>query len=83
MNSMISLGARALLASPAAGPGAVPQFWTPAVRFAVGLEVVWWTSALAFLVWLTRPSPPDKSQPPKPKRGAREDGADGAPPLAA
>src|SRR5438093_9811110 len=83
MNPMISLGAHALLAAPAAGLIAVPHFWTPTIRFAVGLEIVWWTSALAFLVWLTRPSATEKSRPPKPERGAREGGADGAPRLAA
>jgi hypothetical protein len=83
MNPMISLGAPAVFGAPAVGLIAVPQFWTPAVRLAVGLEIIWWTGALAFLVWLTRPPAADKSQPPKPKRGAKDDTADGASPLAA
>jgi hypothetical protein len=74
MNQMIPLGSPAVFEAPAVGLIAVPQFWTPAVRFAVGLEIVWWTGALAFLVWLTRPSATDKSNPPKPKREAREEG---------
>jgi hypothetical protein len=83
MNLMISLGVLAVLGAPAANVIPVAHLWTPVVRLALGLEVLWWTGALAFLVWLTRPSAPDKSQPPKPKRGAKEDGADGARRLAA
>jgi hypothetical protein len=83
MNLMISLGVPTVLGAPAANVIAVPHLWTPAVRFALGLEILWWTGALAFLVWLTRPSAPDRSQPPEPKRGAKEDGADGARRLAA
>jgi hypothetical protein len=83
MNPMISNSVPVVFGVPAAGLIALPQFWTPAVRVAVGLETIWWMGALAFLGWLTRPSVPDKSQPPKPKRGAREESAPGAPPLAA
>jgi hypothetical protein len=83
MNLMISLGVPAVLGAPAANVIPVAHLWTPVVRLALGLEVLWWTGALAFLVWLTRPSASDKSQPPKPKRGAKEDGADGARRLAA
>jgi len=83
MNLTISLGVPAVLGEPAANVIAAPHLWTLPVRFALGLEIVWWTSALAFLLWLTRPSAFDKSQPPTPKRGAKEDRADGARRLAA
>ena len=82
MNPMISISVPVVLGVPAAGLIALPQFWAPAVRAAVGLETIWRMGALAFLEWLTRPSAPDKSRAPKPKRGAREDSAAGAPPLA-
>ena len=58
---VISLAARLMFSSP---------LWTPAASVAVGVEVVWLASSLAFLLWLARRAR-FKALPQKPPRRSR------------
>ena len=58
---VISLAARLMFGSP---------LWTPAASVAVGVEVVWLASSLAFLLWLARRAR-SQAPPQEPPRRSR------------
>jgi len=58
---VISPAARMMLGSP---------LWTPAASVAVGVEVVWVASSLAFLLWLARHTR-SQAPPQEPPRRSR------------
>ena len=83
MDWMISLGSPLASAAPATAVIPLAEFWTPPVIVAVALELVWVFGSLGFLMWLTKPAKPKRSQPTRPKGKPSSIGEPGEPPLAA